>query len=369
MENRILVGCDLHDKTMLLKFAYGREASQKRSFENNVDGRKAMIEMLRKRSKEAAGTQIIFAYEAAGQGFCLCDELEAAGITCHVLAPTKIARSVRHRSSKTDEKDAERILEVLRGHYLAGNELPDVWVPDKQTRDDREMVRARLDSQDKCTQVKTQVRMLLKRNGLVKPESAGAAWTKAYRAWLKALSGGDLVKPNPGECDAPLGFGARQHLSSLLRQIQALEKETQTLDQVIATLAQTPRYCASVAKLNELKGVGLIVAMVFLTELGDAARFKNRRQIGAFLGLAPESYETGETNDRKGHITHQGPSRVRYVLNQAVWLRVRFDAREKMIYERIAAKNPKHKKVAVVAAMRRLAIRMWHATVAVKAAG
>ena len=31
-----------------------------------------------------------------------------------------------------------------------------------------------------------------------------------------------------------------------------------------------------------------------------------------------------------------------------------------MVYERIKAKNPKKKKVAVVAAMRRLAVRMWY---------
>ena len=359
MEKRILVGCDLHDKTMLLKFAKDRDAAQKRCFENSVDGRKAMLEMLRRLAGEAGGAKVVFAYEAAGQGFCLRDELEEAGLGCHVLAPTKIARSVRHRSNKTDEKDAERILEVLRGHYLAGNKLPDVWVPDKQTRDDRELVRARLDAQDKCSEAKTQVRMFMKRNGLVKPKTAGAGWTKAYRAWLQALS----------ECDAPLAFGARHNLASLLRQIQALESEIVTLDQAIAALAQTARYSAAVARLTELQGVGLIVAMVFLTEIGDTARFKNRREIGAYLGLAPASYETGETNDRKGHITHQGPSRVRYVLNQAVWNRVRFDPGEKVVYERIAARNPKHKKVAVVAAMRRLAIRMWHSTVAVKSAG
>lgn len=359
MSDRILVGCDLHDKTMLLKYATGREAVQKRSFENSAEGRKAMIELLRKCSSVAGGVRIVFAYEAAGQGFCLCDELEDAGVTCHVLAPSKIARSVRHRSSKTDEKDAERILEVLRGHYLAGNELPDVWVPNKQTRDDREVVRARLDTQDKCSEVKTQVRMLLKRNGLVIPKLAGAGWTKACRAWLKAVS----------DCDAPLGRGARQHLSSLLRQIEALEEEIRTFDQAIADLAKTPRYDAGVTKLTALKGVGLIVAMVFLSEIGDTKRFKNRREIGAYLGLAPASHETGETKDRKGHITHQGPARVRYVLNQAVWNRVRFDAAEKVVYARIAAKNPKHKKIAVVAAMRRLAIRMWHAANSGECAG
>src|SRR6266478_2441470 len=98
MGERILVGCDLHDKNMLLKYAQGRESMQKRSFENTADGRKAMIAILQKQARVIGAKEIVFAYEAAGQGFCLWDELSAAGIVCHVLAPTKIARSVKHRS-------------------------------------------------------------------------------------------------------------------------------------------------------------------------------------------------------------------------------------------------------------------------------
>ncbi|MFH0938800.1 MAG: transposase, partial [Planctomycetota bacterium] len=117
MGNTIMVGCDLHDKTMLLKIAVGQGASQRRSFENNVDARKVMVADLKRRAAENAGARVVFAYEASGLGFGLCDELEENGITCHVLAPSKIERSVKHRRSKTDEKDAERILEILRGHY------------------------------------------------------------------------------------------------------------------------------------------------------------------------------------------------------------------------------------------------------------
>ena len=104
----------------------------------------------------------------------------------------------------------------------------------------------------------------------------------------------------------------------------------------------------------------MLTAIVFLTELGDLSRFANRRQIAAYLGLAPSSHESGQRNDRKGHITHQGSSRVRKVLCQAAWTRVRCNEQEKAVYERIKAKNPKKKKIAVVASMRRLAVRLWH---------
>jgi transposase len=351
MDNFIFVGNDLHDKNMLLRVALNKTAPVTRSFSNDAEGHMRMIAELKRRALEAGGARVIVAYEASGLGYALRDELLAAGIECVVLAPSKMAASPKQRCAKTDEKDAERILELLRGHYLAGNDLPAVWVPDLQTRDDREVLRARLDAQEKSSEIKTQIVTLLKRNGLRKTEDLGGNWTKKYRLWLIKLR----------DCRAPLMEGARLHLGSLLRQLEAVEKEVATLTGQVETLAEAPRHAPRVTKLRALKAVGPLTAMVFLTEMGDLTRFKNRRQVGAYLGLVPSSFETGETNDRKGHITHQGPARVRFVLNQAVWNIIRFDPDERIVYDRIVAKNPKHKKIAVVAVMRRLAVRLWHA--------
>lgn len=350
MHKLMLVGCDLHDKTMLLKFAVAQGAAQQRSYTNDPAGRRALVAEVKRRAQAERATRIIFAYEASALGFGLCDELEAQDIRCHVLAPSKIERSPKHRSSKTDEKDAQRVLELLRGHYLAGNPLPAIWIPDLQARDDREVVRARLDTQAKCVALKTQIRMLLKRTGSERPTGLGPGWSREFRAWLEALSA----------CDAPLAWGVRQHLASLLRQMKFLEEEVQQLEFGVGVLAAQPRHAARVEKLTKLKGVGVLSAMVFLVEIGRPERFANRRQIAAFAGLVPSSHESGEADDRKGHITHQGPARLRYILCQAVWNRVRGDPEEKALYERLVARNPKHKKIAVVAAMRRLVIRMWH---------
>jgi transposase len=245
------------------------------------------------------------------------------------------------------------ILEILKGHLLAGNDLPSIWIPDHQTRDGRELVRCRLDVAQKLTAVKTQIQTLLKRNAVVKPESAGNSWTKRYRKWLSGL-----VLPS----------GAHIALSSLLRQIDNTEEEISRLDADVERLSKTDRYAEPVKELVEkIKGVGLLTAMVYLTEMGDLSRFSNRKKAGGFLGLAPSSKESGEDDDHKGHITHEGPPRVRKVLCQATWCRVRDDAAEKIVYNRLVGKNPKHKKIAVVACMRRLAILMWHIAVAAQA--
>jgi transposase len=281
--------------------------------------------------------------------------LTAAGFESYVLAPTKIPSSTRQKKEKTDEKDALMLLNVVRAFVLAGNPLPAVWIPDAQTRDDRELVRTRLDVSNKIGLLKNQVKSLLKRNQVRRPEGLGKSWTRSYRAWLLAA----LVQPlNPTE--SPLHIGTRHALASLVRQLDFLEKEQERLDRALTMLADTPRYLEAVRELTRLSGVGVLTALVFLTEMGDLARFANRREVAAYLGLAPSCFESGRSNDRKGHITRQGSPRVRRVLCQAAWTSVRRDPLEKAAYARIVEKNPKKKKIAVVAAMRRLAVRMWH---------
>ena len=340
----------MHDESLLVEFAAGRGEPETASFRNTRRGRKGMAKTLRSRAEELGGGKVVFAYEASAHGFGLYDQLTGMGFETHVLAPTLIPRSVNQRRAKTDRRDARVIFEVLRAHVLAGNKLPEVWVPDDRTRDDRELVRARLDVTAKLAAVKTQVRTLLKRNGLRKPKGVGEGWTGMYRGWLEDLTEGD----------GPLGRGARLNLGSLLRQMSALEGEVERLGREITELSKTPRYAEPARELVKLKGVGVLVAMVFLTEMGDLRRFKNRRQVGAYLGLVPSCDESGEADDRKGHITHQGSPRVRKALCQAAWARVRTDPRESLAYGRIAQRNPKHRKIAVVACMRRLAVRMWH---------
>jgi transposase len=350
MRQVIMVACDLHMKTMVLKIAEGRNSPERRVLDNTPAGRLALLAQLRQRAA-AADAEIVFAYEASSLGFGLYDELGAAGIRCHVLAPSKMVRSSKQKKIKNDDRDAEWILETLRGHVLAGNALPEVWVPDAATRDDRELVRSRVDAAQKLAVTKTQIKGLLKRVYLDRPSGLGKGWTKRLLAWLRGLTGDD----------SPLGCGARAGLASLLRQLVFLDREVRQLDDHLYKLATTPRYARQFYALFRLHGVGVVTAMVYLTELGDVTRFRNRRQLGAYLGLVPSSHESGASSDRKGHITRQGPSRVRHVLCQAAWVCVRRDPREKAAFERVVARNRKHRKIAVVASMRRLAVRMWHA--------
>ena len=350
MKRIVICGADVHDNSVTARIAVNKEEPETRVFGYTTNGRRNLLKYLSMVARKHGADRIVVAYEASSLGFGFCDECMDAGIECYVLAPTKMPQSEEQKKRKTDARDALKILEQLRGYLLAGNDLAKVWIPDPQTRDDREVVRMRLAVADKLTAARTQVRTLLKRNKVEKPKGVGKAWTVSDRRWLRRLT----------ESGAELAFGGRVALTSLLRQIAALEAEIQELDEAVQTLAATDRYRAAIAVLVEqITGVATLMAMVLLTELGDLRRFRNRKKVGAFLGVVPSSNESGENNDRKGHITRQGPARVRKVLCQAAWARIAFDEEEHKVHARIVAKNPKKKKIATVACMRRLGIRMW----------
>jgi transposase len=349
MQKHIFVGIDLGDKNSVARIAVDREKSDRVGFVNSKAGRARLFGEVKRRAVQAGGAQIAMAYEASSCGFILSDEATAKGICCWVLAPTKMEKSVEQRKNKNDDRDADDVLEKLRGHVLAGNRLPKVWVPDMETRDDREVLRTRLALTERQTQAKAQIQMLLKRQGLEKPSDLGSSRSKPYRQWLESLTTWE-----------PLGWGARQSLASLLRQLSGIEEEMANLDKLVRHLGGQLRHKPIVEALMEEKGVGLLTALVYRTEIGHAGRFGRGRHVGKFVGLTPTSAESGQQNDHKGHISRQGPPRLRKVLCQASWVHVRHDPHSRQLYQRLVEKNPKKKKIALVAVMRRLAVRLWH---------
>jgi transposase len=347
MAKVIMVGCDLHQASMLLMYCIDDGKPQQASFHNTRIGRADMIEMLRKQALKHDAPRIVLAYEASSLGYGLCDELYDAGIECYVLSPTLLPKTAKSAKLKTDAKDAMMLLEQLRGHLLAGNSLPAVWTPSQRLRDDRELVRARVDGADETTRVKLQILSMFKRRGIELPGWRGSHWTKRFVAWLK-------------ETAAALDPAVAVVLENLIERFEMLRRHENRLTAAIAKLAKEERYRLQVEELRKLPGVGLLTAMTFLTEIGDLSRFHNRRELTAYLGLCPSSHESGEAGDRKGHITRQGPARVRRLLCQASWLAIGRCSDTKSTYQRIRGGKKQRTKKALVAVMRLLAIKMWH---------
>ena len=181
-----MIGCDLHDRTMLLRFAVDDGVPQEICFPNDARGRRRLLGYFKRLAEQTGAQSIVMVYEASGQGFGLADLLHQNGIECFVLSPTHLPKTPKAAKLKTDSRDAQMLLEQLRGHILAGNALPVVWTPPQRLRDDRELVRARVDTGDEVTRVKLQILSTLKRRDIPRQSNERTRWSKKFLAWLRA---------------------------------------------------------------------------------------------------------------------------------------------------------------------------------------
>ena len=110
--------------------------------------------------------------------------------------------------------------------------------------------------------------------------------------------------------------------------------------------------------LRSIPGVGPRLAELVVATIDDPSRFKNGKQVGAYAGLTPRLYQSG-TMDRMGGISGQGNALLRALLVEVGWLGLRYNAYVGEVYERVRRGSDSRKKIAIIAAARRLLIWCW----------
>jgi len=83
-----------------------------------------------------------------------------------------------------------------------------------------------------------------------------------------------------------------------------------------ADIRQLARASAACRRLMTIPGVGQLTALAFTAAIDDPGRFRRSRDIGPYLGLVPQRYQSGEV-DYTGSISKCGDRRVRTLLYEA----------------------------------------------------
>lgn len=94
---------------------------------------------------------------------------------------------------------------------------------------------------------------------------------------------------------------------------EALCDATGALDTELRSIART---IPLAQRLMSVPGVGVIVSLSFIATVDDPKRFRRSADIGAFLGLTPRRYQSGET-DYSGRISKCGGTAMRTLLYEA----------------------------------------------------
>jgi transposase len=149
---------------------------------------------------------------------------------------------------------------------------------------------------------------------------------------------------------------ARFCLDLLARQYLSLSAEVASIDKRIHAWH---RCCEESRRLEEIPGIGPIVATALVAEIGDWAAFRSGRNLAAWIGLVPKQHSTGG-KERLGSITKQGNRYLRWLLVAGAMAVVRYaraHGTRRVWLTRIMDRRPA--KVAAVALANKIARMAW----------
>jgi len=239
-------------------------------------------------------------------------------------------RASEVRQQKTDPRDAELLLDLLRT-----GRFPRIWVPSVEERDLRQLLVHRMKLVRARTAVKNQLHALAISQGVCRKRKL---WSAQGRAELEKL--------------ALLPWAARRR-KELLEQLDYLDGVVRELDRAVE---EAGRARPEVTLLRTHPGVGMVVALAFVLTVGPIDRFPHSRKLVSYWGLNPREHSSGG-HQRLGAISKQGNPMMRWLLVEAAQTAARLDPQLRRIYQRL--KSRRNSGVAKVAIARRLAVRLY----------
>ncbi len=242
-----------------------------------------------------AGEAPDVAIEAAYGWYWAVDAMQAAGANVHLVAPSKVG-AYGGRRVKNDQKDCQ-----LLGDLMRANMLPEAWISPPKVREERELVRYRAKLVGLRTGLKAQVHAVLAKVGVHVPMTD-----------LFGVGGRQLLHQL---CTTDTRFRSAygQRIESLIVLIDAYTHE---IEELTASIAHMYRDHAGYRAIQQIDGVGPVIAAILTAEIGDVTRFESAGHLASWCGLTPRHRES-DTTIRRGPITKQGNKLIRWAAIEA----------------------------------------------------
>jgi transposase len=248
------------------------------------------------------------AYEAGFCGYWIHDKLLSFGIKSIVVNPADIPTTDKERVQKEDKRDSRKIARSLS----AGTLMP-IYVPSIQTQRDRSLLRTRSMLVKDLARYKNRIKSFLYFYGIIieppfsNPQSH---WSNRFMLWLENLE----IDNGSGE----------EALQVLISECKNLRISILSINKQIRQLSNTDRYREKVKLLKSVPGIGLLTAMIILTELESVERFNNIDKLCGYIGLVPSTKSSGD-KERTGDITPRGHNVLRTAIIESSWTAIRND--------------------------------------------
>lgn len=255
------------------------------------------------------------------------------GVASVTLAHSLKVRAIAEAKVKTDKIDAHTLAQLLRADLI-----PAAYIPGKDTRLLKEMVRQRIFLVRMRTRLKNRLHVLLDRLHIPMP-SVTDIFGKRGTNYLKGLK----LKGVDGEI-------LRENLE-LLKVYNGLIKEAEA--EIQRLLGEDQR----VKLLRTIPGVGPVLAAVIALEIDDVRRFGSPAKLSSYAGLVPSTYASGG-KVYNGRLIPMNNKWLRWAFVEAAWVSVRTSPYCRSFFER--RKRFKGAHTAAIALARRIGEIVWH---------
>src|ERR1035441_4604652 len=267
-----------------------------------------------------------------------------------------------------------RVLSELGHEVIVAHARNVRLIGESRKKDDRLDARtlarlARIDPQLLCpvkhrsAKAQADLTVIRARAGLVRARTSlintAQGLTKSYGERLRGCNPRNMNLEKAQELSPEL----KTVLEPLLAATEALSERIQEYNQQIAKIAQESY--PQVARLEQVKGVGTLIALTFLLTLEDPHRFRKSRDVGCYVGLQPGRRNSGQSEPQM-HISKEGDPYLRTLLVQGahhILGPFGADSDLRRWGLKLAERGGKNgKKRAVIATARKLAVllhRLW----------
>ena len=273
------------------------------------------------------------ALESGSLSQWLVTSLQKLNIPTICIDARHLSAVLSMNKNKNDRNDARGIAQALRAHFVRRVEIK----PYRHVTI-ANLLKARKVLVTQRTTLKNTIRGLLKSYGI-----------------CLSTTGHDSFAKKVAEKQKTLPSIAEKGLNALIETFEMIRSQIGGLDKEVQEVAKEEE---DVQLLKTIPGVVDITALNYKIAIGNAARFKESRNVGAYFGLTPKEYASGEST-RRGGITKCGHGQMRSLLVESgivILTRTRSWSQLKAWGMKIAKK--KGMKKASVAVGRKLAVIM-----------
>jgi transposase len=263
-------------------------------------------------------------------------ELQARGHTVRLIPPSYVKAYLKR--SKNDANDAAAICEAVTRPSMRF-----VAIKTKEQQAALMLHRARQLLVRQRTMLSNAIRGHLSELGIVSAKGRNGT--------------GELLEIIENGADSRIPSAARSILKVLATQYSAIGAEIASIGKSILAWH---RSCEASLRLEEIPGIGPIVATALVAEIGDWKAFRSGRDLAAWIGLVPKQHTTGG-KDKLGSITKQGNRYLRWLLVAGAMAVIRYaqkhGTKKRPWLGRLMERRPT--KVAAVALANKIARIVW----------